>query len=301
MDWKKIGKKMLFPPIWVQILLAIISAAALAAVFVNGWDTAPVAYAIYVLSFYTLSVATIFCVKVLPKRCRQIKKKLQQIPLVDRYMTDSYFRNEVSLYASLGVNLLYAVMNIWSFVLYQSWWFVCLALYYAILSVMRFLLVRYVRLNELGANRRGELRRALACSAVMMLLNFALTGAVLMMLYQDRGYEYSGILIYVMAMYTFYITTHAIINMIKYRKFESPVMSTAKGISMAAALVSMLNLETAMFASFGAEMPWEEQRLMLILTGAGVAVAVIGISSITIVRSARELKEIRKIRENPHG
>jgi hypothetical protein len=125
----------------------------------------------------------------------------------------------------------------------------------------------------------------------MLLLNVALTGAVLMMLYQNRGYEYSGILIYVMALYTFYITTHAIINMIRYRKFESPVMSTAKGISMAAALVSMLNLETAMFASFGAEMAWEDQQLMLILTGAGVAAAVIAISSITIVRSANELKQ----------
>lgn len=291
MEWKKIGKALLFPPVWVQLLLTLVSAAALIAVFINGWQETLPAYLIYVLSFYTLSVVTLFCVRVLPKRYQDIKKKMHDIPLVHHYLTDQYFRTEVSLYASLAANLLYAAMNVISFVLYQSWWFLCLAVYYAILSVMRFLLVRYVRLNELGANRRGELKRALACSAVMLLLNVALTGAVLMMLYQNRGYEYSGILIYVMALYTFYITTHAIINMIRYRKFESPVMSTAKGISMAAALVSMLNLETAMFASFGAEMAWEDQQLMLILTGAGVAAAVIAISSITIVRSANELKQ----------
>ena len=294
MDWKKIGKKLLFPPLWVQILLTILSAAALIAVFVNGWETQPLAYAAYMLAFYTLSVVTVFCAMVLPKQYRQIKARVLQIPLANRYATDHYFRTEVSLYASLCVNLLYAAMNILSFVLYKSWWFACLAGYYAILSVMRFLLVRYVRLNELGANRRGELRRSLACSAVMMLLNFALTGAVLMMLYQDRGYEYSGMLIYVMAAYTFYITTHAIVNMVKYRKFESPVMFTAKGISMAAALVSMLNLETAMFASFGAEMAWEDQSLMLMLTGAGVAVAVIAMSSVTIIRCARELETIKR-------
>ena len=294
MDWKKIGKKLLFPPLWVQILLTILSAAALIAVFVNGWETQPLAYAAYMLAFYTLSVVTVFCAMVLPKQYRQIKARVLQIPLANRYATDHYFRTEVSLYASLCVNLLYAAMNILSFVLYKSWWFACLAGYYAILSVMRFLLVRYVRLNELGANRRGELRRSLACSAVMMLLNFALTGAVLMMLYQDRGYEYSGMLIYVMAAYTFYITTHAIVNMVKYRKFESPVMFTAKGISMAAALVSILNLETAMFASFGAEMAWEDQSLMLMLTGAGVAVAVIAMSSVTIIRCARELETIKR-------
>lgn len=294
MDWKKIGKRLLFPPVWMQILLTVISAAALIAVFVNDWTTSPLTYFVYMLAFYTLSVVTIFLVMVLPKQYRRIRQKMQDIPIVNRYMTDHYFRTEVSLYASLGVNLLYAAVNILSFILYGSWWFLCLALYYAILSVMRFLLVRYVRLNDLGANRRGELKRSLACSAVMMLLNFALTGAVLMMLYQNRGYEYHGMLIYVMAGYTFYITTHAIINLFKYRKFESPVMFTAKGISVAAALVSMLNLETAMFAAFGTEMAWEDQRLMLMLTGAGVAVAVIAMSSVTIIRCARELEAINR-------
>ena len=293
MDWKKIGKKLLLPSVWVMVLLTILSAAGLVAVFLNGWDAAPIAYVVYVLAFYTLSVVTLFCVMVLPKQYGRIKEKVLANPLGNRYASDKVFRTKVSLNLSLGINLLYVAINMLSWYLYQSWWFVCLAVYYVILSVMRFLLVRYVRLNEIGANRYGELKRSLACSYIMLLLNLFLSGAVLMVIYQNRGYEYHGIMIYVVAMYTFYTATHAIINLIKYRSFESPVMSTAKGISMAAALVSMLNLETAMFAEFGADMAKEDQRLMIILTGAGISITVIVMAVYMIVRCTSQMKKMR--------
>ena len=113
-----------------------------------------------------------------------------------------------------------------------------------------------------------------------------------MILFQDKGYRYSGILIYVMAAYTFYITVIAIINLVKYRKIGSPVMSMAKIINMAAALVSMLSLETAMFSEFNEEMSLENQNLMIMLTGAGVSVAVITMSVYSIVKNSREIKII---------
>ena len=298
MDWKKIGKKLLFPPVWLMILLTVLSAAGLVAVFLNGWDTSPVAYAVYVLAFYTLSVVSVFCGMVLPKQYGRIKEKVLANPFGNRYATDTVFRTKVSLNLSLGINLLYVAINVLSWYLYQSWWFVCLAVYYGILSVMRFLLVRYVRLHHIGANRYGELKRSLACSYIMLLLNFFLCGAVMMVIYQNRGYEYHGIMIYVMAMYTFYTATHAIINLVKYRSFESPVMSTAKLISMAAALVSMLNLETAMFAEFGADMAKEDQTLMIILTGAGISITVIVMAVYIIVRCTKEMK---KMRSNENG
>lgn len=287
MNWKKL----LFPPAWLMILLTLISAAGLVVVFVKGWETAVIAYAIYVVSFYTLTVVTVFCVLVLPKQYGKLKEKLLANPFANRYATDKLFRTKVSLNLSLGINLLYVAIHILSWYLYRSRWFVCLAVYYVIMSVMRFLLVRYVRLNRLGADRRRELQRALACSYIMLLLNFFLTGAVMMVVYQNRGYEYHGILIYVMALYTFYMTIHAIIELAKNRRFESPVMATAKVISLAAALVSMLNLETAMFAEFGADMAKAHQQLMIMLTGGGIAVTVITLAVLMICRCTKEMKK----------
>ena len=111
-----------------------------------------------------------------------------------------------------------------------------------------------------------------------------------MILYQKRGYDYPGVMIYVMALFTFYSTIHAIVDIVKYRSMGSPIMSTAKIVSLSAALVSMLNLETAMFAQFGAEMSVEKQHIFIILTGAGVSVTVVTLSVILIVRATKEIR-----------
>ena len=97
-------------------------------------------------------------------------------------------------------------------------------------------------------------------------------------------------MIYVMALYTFYSTTHAIVDIVKYRSLGSPIMSTAKIVALSAALVSMLNLETAMFAQFGAQMPQQDRNLMIILTGAGISIVVVTLSIILIARATKEIR-----------
>ena len=95
------------------------------------------------------------------------------------------------------------------------------------------------------------------------------------------------------ALYTFYITVYAIVNVVKYRKYNSPVMLTAKIIALSAALVSMLSLETAMLSEFGAEMPEIQKQILIAATGGGVSVAVVIMSCLMIRRSAKEIKTIR--------
>lgn len=294
MNWKVLGKKFLFPPVWLMVLFTVVSTTGIILIFGDNRTTRPIAYVMYVIAFYTLCVLSAFFVRVFPRYYWELKTRVHANPLGHRYLTDAAFKTHVSLCASLGVNLLYVALNVLSWGLYRSMWFVVLAVYYTILAVMRFLLVRYVRGNAIGRNRLGELRRAKLCSCILLLVNVALSGAVLMILYRNKGYDYHGILIYVMAMYTFYITTHAIIDLIRYRKYKSPVMTTSKVIALSAALVSMLNLETAMFSQFGQDMSAEHQWLMIALTGAGVSVAVLVMSVCMIAKTDLEIKETEK-------
>jgi len=158
------------------------------------------------------------------------------------------------------------------------------------MAIMRFLLVRYVRTQKIGTNILGEWKRSRICAYILLLINLSLSGAVLMILYQHRGYDYPGVMIYVMALYTFYALTMSIVDIVKYRKMGSPIMSTAKIVSLSAALVSMLNLETAMFAQFGADMAVEHQRIFIILTGAGVSITVVTLSAILIVNATKAIR-----------
>ncbi len=294
MDWKKFGKKLLFPPIGLMIILIVISTAAIITVFVKDLSEAPVAYVFYVIAFYTLSVICVFFGKIFPKWYKKIKRRIYDNPLGNRYMTDVEFKNHASLYCSLGVNLLYVGTNIVSAFLYHSAWFGILVGYYTILAFMRFLLVKYIHKNKLGKKRLMELQCSRICAWVLTTISFVLSGAVLMILYQNKGFQYHGILIYVMAMYAFYVTTTAIIDLIKYRKYNNPILSTSKVIKMAAALVSMLALETAMFSRFGDEMAPQNQRIMIALTGAGVSILVITMAVYMIVRTTKEIKKIRR-------
>lgn len=293
MDWKKIGKKLLFPPVWLMVILVIISAVALNLVFVKGMEQSIPAYMVYVLAFYTLSTVSVFCALVLPKQYKEIKQKIYDNPFGNRYMTDRVFRTNVSLSVSFVINMLYVGLNVWSWHMLRSYWFVVLAVYYSVMAVMRYLLVRYVRIQKIGTSILGEWKRSRICACILLLINLSLTGAVLMILYQSKGYDYPGILIYVMALYTFYAAIHAIVDIIKYRKLGSPVMSTAKIVSLSGALVSLLNLETAMFAQFGAGLSPENQRYFIILTGAGVSITVVTLSVILIVNANKEIRRIK--------
>ncbi|MGM9522742.1 MAG: hypothetical protein ACI3VB_09740 [Oscillospiraceae bacterium] len=294
MDWKKVGKKLLFPPVWLMVVLAVISTAALAAVFVKGWDTSPIAYGVYVLAFYSLSVICIACTLVFPGYYQNIKKKIYDSKYGNKYMTDAAYRTHFSLYLSLGINLLYVATNLFTGIWYSSVWSITLAAYYIILAVMRFLLLRFVGRVGIGKDRVKELRRSRLCGMILMTVNLALSGVVLLVIVQNKGFEYPGMLIYVMAMYAFYVTTHSIVSIFKYRKYNSPVMLEAKSISLAAALVSMLSLETAMLSQFGAENTTPHfNQIMVGATGAGVCAIVVTMSVYTIVRTSKELKKIR--------
>lgn len=291
MNWKKLIKLFCIP-VWVMIILVLLSTAAMIFTFIGGYKAHPLAYVTYIVSSYTLTAVVIKSIEVIPKQFRSAKKKVYTNPVGEKLMTDIKFRTHITLNSSLGINLIYITINVISGFLYNTIWFFVLALYYAILAIMRFLLVRFVNHTGIGNDYFNELRRSRLCGFILLTVNLALSGAVLMILYRNKGFEYNGILIYVMAIYTFYITTIAIVNLIKYRKFGSPVMSMSKIINMVAALVSMLSLETAMFSQFGKNMSPENQRLMIMLTGAGVSFIIVTLSVCSIINNSKKIKRI---------
>lgn len=96
-------------------------------------------------------------------------------------------------------------------------------------------------------------------------------------------------LIYVMALYAFYVTISGVISLVRTRKYKSPVLSAARVVSLASALVSMLSLEVAMLAQFGGGEFF--RRAMIASTGGAVCLILVGMASAMIVRATKELKQ----------
>lgn len=297
---KKIfGKVFFLPP--VPTLLISVPAYALVIYALAEEDVEPaMAYAAYFLSAYAL-IITVTGITGFVRFVRQgvnqhpFIKKMLNVPLVSRYLKEAAFRAEASLYQGFFINLLYAGVKLFSGILYGSVWFLSLAAYYILLALMRASLLHYVRKD--GKSRVSEWRRYRLCGIILLFMNVALAGIILLVVYENSGFEYPGVLIYVMAMYTFYAAITAVRNVIKFGRYGSPVMSAAKVISLTAALVSMLSLTTAMLTQFDAAGDPVFRRVMTASTGAGISVIVLGMAVFMIVKSTKQMRHIRQEKE----
>ena len=300
MDWikKKLKKLFCLPP--VPTLLISVPSYGLVIYALAGKDVEPViAYISYFLSTYAL-IISITGITGIVRFIRQgidkhpLVRKALDIPLVDRYLREDMFRAETGLYQGFFINLLYAGIKMFSGIFYRSVWFATLAVYYILLAVMRASLLHYVR--KTGKNKISEWKRYRLCGIILLLMNIALAGIVILVIYQNSGFEYPGMLIYVMAMYAFYAAITAVRNVVKFRKYGNPVMSAAKVINLTAALVSMLSLETAMLTQFGAADDPIFRQMMTAFTGAGISIIVLGMAVFMIVWSTKQLKHLKKER-----
>lgn len=287
---KAILKRIFFLPPLPTLCIALPSFALVIYVLDQGF-LGPLAYAVYVLSAYALVISItggpgIIAGFVQWIRDHPLTRKMLRIPLVKRFAEDVRFRTSVSLYQGLIVNLLYIAIKLSFGFYYRSWWFLTLAVYYILLAVLRVLLLW--RWGGIGAKQ--ELRRYRLCGVGLLIMNVALAGMVVLMVSQNRGYVYPGILIYAMAAYSFYTVIIAVVNVIKFRRHGSPVLSAAKTISLAAALVSILALETAMIAQFGGTDDY--RKMMTAATGGGVCAIILGMAVFMIVRSAKHMKQL---------
>ncbi|MGN0143030.1 MAG: hypothetical protein ACI4AD_12445 [Roseburia sp.] len=227
-------------------------------------------------------------------------RRILGIPLVERYLSEKVFRAEVSLYPSFVINLLYAGMKLFFGIRYASVWFGTLAVYYLLLAWMRFSLLLHVRRKgRQQENMVSELKICRLCGMILMLLDWALTGMIVLVVRKNSGFEYPGMMIYAMALYTFYMTITAIINVIKFRRCGRPVISAAKVINLTAALVSMLSLETAMLAQFGADQGAAFRQRMSAATGAGVSILILGMAVTMLVRTTDQIHKEANREENP--
>ncbi len=293
---KEILKKIFcLSPLWTAVA-ALLGYGFVLAVAVFHVQNPILQYASYAASAYALIVTITGCVYIPPAIAR-IKKFVSDHPLMkkfrttrvgEKYMTDVRFRAGVSLYQGFFVNLLYIGMKLVSGIMYRSLWFVALAVYYILLAVMRFMLVRRLNVQD----EASELRRYRLCGIMLLFMNQALIGIVVFMVQQNRGFAYPGLLIYAMAAYSFYAVTVAIINIVKTRKHNSPILSAAKAINFVAALVSILSLETAMLAQFGEGDDPMFRQAMTGATGGGVCTIVIGMAIYMIWRANKNLKRI---------
>ena len=241
---------------------------------------------VYVLAAVLLTLSCVFFYHDL--RENVIKKILEVIkknPLGERFLADYTFRTILTTLPAFLINVAYTVYNGVIGIMNQSVWFITMAVYYSLLGIMRYRAVstgrKISRLDDREQIRKKELSVIKTDGILLLVLNLALSGVVLLTIAQDTAKRYSEIMVISIAAYTFYNITMAVVNMVKVRKTKSPILITIRNIGAADALVSMLTLQAAMFASFQDKNSLNTNQMNAI-TGLSVCIliSILGISMI---------------------
>ncbi len=290
--FKKIAFGLLYPPVWLIWCLTVLSFGLLVYVFlISGNSQSVIAYASYAIEAYTL---TAICKKT-PIFLRWIKRVKRDNKYINRYFSDRHLRVKFSLYGSVAINALYALLQLYSGVFYHSVWFYSLASDYFVLALMRFFVLRdTIRTDSPGLHKQMEWRRYRFCGVLLLWMHVILSAIVFYIVRQNRGFAYNEIITITMAAYTFTTLTVAIIGIVRYRRYESPLLSAAKALSFTASLVSLLSLETAMLTAFQTEenTPLFRQ-IMTGATGSVVCVMVLTMAVYMIVRATKAIRSIK--------
>ena len=184
----------------------------------------------------------------------------------------------VSLYISTLINLLFVVIKIINGIRFGSAWFISVGIYYALLAFTRFSLLVNLRREHSIASEYRIYRNT---GVFMLVLNTALIAMIAQMILTDARPEYPVNIIFINAAYSIFLIALAVNNVVKYRRFKSPILSAVKAIGFLASLVSILMFQTTLLEYFGENT--EFIRRMDTVTGAGVA-AVIIIIAVDMIR-----------------
>lgn len=281
---KKIVNKLLYPNRLIGFLLFNFSFISLIFIFLNGYDDNPIAYIIYVMSAYTLVFFSIWAYKF----GKKIYLKITKNKIYRTYKDNLNIQIKVNLYFSVTINTIYGLLKLVTGIYYQSAWFTSFAIYYLLLSLMRFLILKDVRKNTTDISK--EFKKFRACGFILLFMNFILSGIIILIIKHNHAFEYPGYLIYLIAFYDFYLIINAFIKVFKLLKNNSPLFIASKCINLTVAMISMISLETAMLTQFGNNDDLYFNTIIIACTGFGVCLINSIMSVIMIRHSNKNIK-----------
>lgn len=284
---KKINKlkKLLYPHPAIILILVPLSIAMLVYTFIFQNEDI-VAYISYFLSAYAL---TVVCLKI-PYIIRKANVIKNTNPYIQIYLNNVNLRIKISLYFSLFMNTCYGIFQLGLGFFHKSLWFYSFAAYYIMLAIMRYFLLHDIKLTTAEQNAELEFKRYRFCGILLLIMNLSLMVIVFFMPWLQHHF----ITTIAMAAYTFWSFSKAIVQLIKYKKYNSPLFSATKIISLAAASVSLLTLENAMLTAFGSNTSEFFKHIMTTASGLAVCTLILVIATFMIIYANIHLKKLNE-------
>lgn len=289
---KKIVDFVLRPPWYFAVITGIITLALIAVsiYLLVTEQNAVYFYFLYGITAIFLSLTVWHIIVFVPKIKQSLIEAMNKRKFTAAIINDYGFRALTFSSVAFAVNIGYAIFNGVIGIVSQSVWFGALSLYYIVLSALKaYVLISAKRINKLdGDQSMRKYRLYKNCGLSLIILSFALSGAVLQMALTDKGFKYADLMIYAAALYAFYKLTIAITQFVKSRRHGRTINETFGLINLSDGLVSMLALQTALLAAFGEG----SNMIYNAITGAIVMLAIIAIGIYMAATAKKILKKV---------
>lgn len=297
----------------VAWLLGIGTAAASIAVVVleaeGGW-----VYAVYLAAAVLLAYAIYALVRFVPRATAAVSSFVKKYPLLGKWMGTYEARTLLFAACSFVINVGYVVLNIVMAALMSSIWYAALAAYYFALGALRYAVLFGTRKAKKNAQtERGlaaeKLRIYRNCGIALLIIEGVFMFAVAQFVLSGGGSiaelaaqnmrTYTMITMISSAAFTFYKMTLSIVNLVKVHKMTDPELWALRNINLAAALVSLLALQTTM-TLFLSQPLTREMSVFNGIVGLVVVLIVAGLGIVMIIR-ANKKKKLLAAQEPPRA
>ena len=292
MNRKNALLRLLRPHPVIIVLLCVVSLPLTIRALVIPSQPAALSIAAYALAFVSLVMV---CLRI-PDLVRAVQRFRRENRYYLHYTSDVQLRMSLSLWGSFAFNAAYALFQLGLGLWHHSAFFYAMAGYYLLLGGLRLMLARAVCGHAPDEDNPLQWRLCRRCGAWLLLMTLVLTVVMLYFIFRIRDFRHHEITVIAMAACTFTALALAIVNVVRYRKYNSPVYSAAKALSLVSACMSVVTLENAMFTAFGQDMAELSRQILLGVTGAVVALVVFTLSVMMIRQAHRALSA----HENKH-
>ena len=287
---KKVLKSVFFPHIAIVLLIDVLVTFS----FIYSSAVLPIFHHIRIMSYAVSAYAIILTICAIPGIILRMTGKKLRSDHFQRLAKDTQMQINISLYGTLAYNTLYAAFQLFAGIHYRSVWYLSIATYYTLLAIMRFSLLHYSRSNKAGENIESEYKRFRFCGILLLVMNSALSAITFYITWKNQALKHHSATTVIFAIFTVASFTLAIINVIRYRKHNSPHFFTVKLISLVSAVVSLLALETAIMGRFSDRISDGARQIITSVTGFGVLSVTTCVGIFMIVKGSKNLKKIKE-------
>lgn len=191
-------------------------------------------------------------------------KKSKSIFLAKKAIKDKDTRERVILYASTAVNYFFVIFQLYGGIRYGSAWFAALGIYYAVLTSINL----YIGLSFKKSGRKAW-RAFYTAGWVLALANLALVVMISVMIASPGVAirNYSPIMAAGATIWAFYLLISAILGIVKHWREKNAIALAKNNMQLIGATVSILMLQTAMIASYGAQAVEEAGQTLKRMSG----------------------------------